>query len=115
MKTAIVALGLGAALLTVAPTLVLAAETDTAVGAFKALTGVSAPVQLEDKELAAIEGGTDVHYDFAQNQSVIVGIVNHNTNENTNVASATANATGGSIAIEVLPINIELLLPVGLF
>ncbi len=94
MKTAIVALGLGATLLTVAPTLVLAAETDTTVGAFKALTNVSAPVQLEDKELAAIEGGTETHFQFTQSQTVVVGIENHNTNENTNVASAIARATG---------------------
>ena len=99
MKTAIVAFGLGATLLTVAPTLVLAAETD----AFKALTDVSAPIQLQDKELAAIEGGTDVHYKFSQSQTVVVGIENTNNNENTNVASAVANATG---------IRINLVLPV---
>ena len=115
MKTAIVALGLGATLLTVAPTLVLAAETDTTVGAFKALTGVSASVQLEDKELAAIEGGTDVHYNFSQTQSVVVGVVNTNNNVNTNAAVAEATATGGSINIGVLPIDVVLQLPVGLF
>ena len=88
MKTAIVAFGLGATLLTVSA------------------------VQLADKELAAIEGGTDVHYNFAQQQSVVVGIQNENNNLNTNVASAVAEATGGSIAIEVLPITVTLTLPV---
>ena len=112
MKTAIVALGLGATLLTVAPTLVLATETDTTVGAFKALTNVSSPVQLEDKELAAIEGGAEgTSYDFTQTQPVAVIIENTNININTNIATAIANAVGGTTIILIMPININVMSP----
>jgi hypothetical protein len=57
MKKTIAAAGLSAVLFSVAPALALAAaDTDSKATTFNAMTDVAAPVQLNDQELAAIEG-----------------------------------------------------------
>jgi hypothetical protein len=57
MKKILAAAGLSAALFSVAPALALAAaDTDTKNTTFNAMAEVGTPVELNDQELAAVEG-----------------------------------------------------------
>ena len=104
MKTTIAAAGLSAVLFSVAPALALAASTDNTATEFKAMTEVAAPVELNDQELAAIEGqggcgrcgGTAANMQY-QGQ---FGLVNVGVQSNdTNIVSGNNIFSGNNVAI----------------
>jgi hypothetical protein len=103
MKTTIAAAGLSAVLFSVAPALALAAESDKTATEFKAMTEVAAPVELNDQELAAVEGqggcGRCGGAATMQYQGQF-GLVNVGVQANdTNIASGNNIFSGNNLAI----------------
>jgi hypothetical protein len=101
MKKSIVAAALSAALFSVAPALALATEADTQDTTFTAMTEVIATVEMNDEELAAIEGqGGCGHCSATVMLQTQYGAANIGVQANdVNVASGNNIASGNNVAI----------------
>jgi hypothetical protein len=103
MKKTIAAAGLSAALFSMAPALALAAaDTEGKDATFNAMTEVATPVQLNDQELAAIEGqgGCGCEHSGTFMLQSQYGIANVGVQANdVNVLSGNNVGSGNNVAI----------------